>query len=108
MITRKDFSEKLAACVAAGTLANFTLVAAPVEGMAKTVGVCQVGQDGCAVGQKQGSDSCGNSGGRGQDGCRGNGARADACKAPAPDAEPPVPACKADTCSASDKPSGNE
>lgn len=108
MITRKDFSEKLVACVAAGTLANFSLVAAPADGMEKAVAACQVGKDGCAAGQKQGGDSCGNSGGLGQDGCRGAGARADACRAPAPDAQPPVPACKTDTCAASDKPSGNE
>lgn len=107
MITRRKFGEKLMTCLAAGSLANFALVAAPVSEKDMFVGACQVGKDACATGGANG-DSCGNSGGRGQDGCRGNGARADVCKAPAPDAMPPVPACKTDTCSQSDKPTGNE
>lgn len=107
MITRKNFSEKLVACVAAGSLANFTLVAAPAVDAEKGVAGCQVGKDACSAGGTHG-DSCGNSDGRGQDGCHGAGARADSCRAPAPDAQPPVPACKTDTCAASDKPNGNE
>ena len=107
MITRKKFSERLVACVAAGSLANFTLVAAPAVDAEKGVMGCKVGKDACSAGGAKG-DSCGNSGGKGQDGCHGAGARADSCRAPAPDAQPPVPACKTDTCAASDKPSGNE
>lgn len=97
MITRKNFSEKLVACVAAGSLANFTLVAAPAVDAEKGVMGCRVGKDACSAGGTHG-DSCGNSGGKGQDSCR----------APAPDAQPPVPVCKTDTCAASDKPNGNE
>lgn len=97
MITRRKFGEKLMTCLAAGSLANFALVAAPMSEKDMFVGVCRQGKDACATGGKHG-DSCGNSGGRGQDQCR----------APAPDAVPPVPVCKADTCSQSDKPTGNE
>ena len=66
MITRRKFGEKLMACVAAGSLANFALVAAPVSEKDMFVGVCRQGKDACATGGVHG-DSCGNSGGRGQD-----------------------------------------
>lgn len=106
MMTRKQFGGKLLSAVAAGTLANFSLVAE-----ADTV-------------DEKLSAKCNDNGKSDQ--CHGAGAKADtekpepkppeppkppkppeppACTAPAPDAEP---ACKADTCSQADAPTGNE
>ena len=88
MTTRREFSGKLLSAVAAGTFANYALVAeaAPRPSFDERLG-----------------DKCNESGKSDQ--CHGNGAKTDNCKAPAPDAEP---VCKTDTCSQSDKNTGNE
>lgn len=100
MITRKQFGGKLLAAVAAGSLANFALVAEAKDLSSLERGI---------------NDKCNGHGKADQ--CHGRGAKADGCSAkdkapkppscrkPAPDAEKP---CSADTCSASDKPTGNE
>lgn len=110
MMTRKQFGGKLLSAVAAGTLANFSLVAEAVS----------------LSSLERGLNAKCNEHGK-SDQCHGAGAKSDtekptppeppsppeppkppeppACKAPAPDAEP---ACKADTCSQADAPTGNE
>ena len=122
MMTRKQFGGKLLSAVAAGTLANFSLVAEAVSLSSLERGL---------------NAKCNDNGKSDQ--CHGAGAKSDtekpeppappdpeppqpeppqpeppkppeppeppACKAPAPDAEP---ACKADTCSQADAPTGNE
>ena len=101
MMTRKQFGGKLLSAVAAGTLANFSLVANAMSLSSLERGL---------------GDKCNEHGKSDQ--CHGAGAKSDtekpnppnppeppACKAPAPDAEP---ACKADTCSQADAPTGNE
>ena len=101
MMTRKQFGGKLLSAVAAGTLANYSLVANAMSLSSLERGL---------------ADKCNESGKSDQ--CHGSGAKADtenpnppappeppACKAPAPDAEP---ACKADACSQADAPTGNE
>lgn len=112
MMTRKQFGGKLVSVVAAGTLANYSLVA-----------------DAMSISDlERGLNAKCNKNGK-SDACHGSGAKADteptppsppsppspptppkppappSCTAPAPDAEP---ACKADTCSQSDAPTGNE
>ena len=112
MMTRKQFGGKLVSVVAAGTLANYSLVA-----------------DAMSISElERGLNAKCNKSGK-SDACHGSGAKADteptppsppsppspptppkppappSCTAPAPDAEP---ACKADTCSQSDAPTGNE
>ena len=104
MMTRKQFGGKLLSAVAAGTLANYSLVANAMSLSSLERGL---------------GDKCNQHGKSDQ--CHGAGARSDTekpeppkppkppkppvCKAPAPDAEP---ACKADTCSQADAPTGNE
>ena len=108
MMTRKQFGSKLLSAVAAGTLANFSLVANAMSISSLERGL---------------GDKCNEHGKSDQ--CHGLGAKTDtvkpepkpqpkpeppkpeppSCKAPAPDAEP---ACKADTCSQADAPTGNE
>lgn len=101
MMTRKQFSGKLLSAVAAGTLANYSLVANAMSLSSLERGL---------------GDKCNQHGKSDQ--CHGAGAKSDTekpqppeppkppvCKAPAPDAEP---ACKADTCSQADAPTGNE
>ena len=104
MMTRKQFGGKLLAAVAAGTLANYSLVANAMSLSSLERGL---------------GDKCNQHGKSDQ--CHGAGAKSDTekpeppkppkppkppvCKAPAPDAEP---ACKADTCSQADAPTGNE
>lgn len=100
MMTRKQFGSKLLSAVAAGTLANFSLVANAMSISSLERGL---------------GDKCNENGKSDQ--CHGLGAKTDtvkpeppkpeppSCKAPAPDAEP---ACKADTCSQADAPTGNE
>ena len=110
MMTRKQFGGKLLSAVAAGTLANYSLVANAMSLSSLERGL---------------GDKCNESGKSDQ--CHGMGAKTDtekptppeppappdppkppeppACTAPAPDAEP---ACKADTCSQADAPTGNE
>ena len=105
MMTRKQFGSKLLSAVAAGTLANFSLVANAMSISSLERGL---------------GDKCNERGKSDQ--CHGMGAKTDtvkpeppkpeppkpeppSCKAPAPDAEP---ACKADTCSQADAPTGNE
>ena len=105
MMTRKQFGSKLLSAVAAGTLANFSLVANAMSISSLERGL---------------GDKCNEQGKSDQ--CHGMGAKTDtvkpeppkpeppkpeppSCKAPAPDAEP---ACKADTCSQADAPTGNE
>ena len=101
MMTRKQFGGKLLSAVAAGTLANYSLVANAMSLSSLERGL---------------GDKCNQHGKSDQ--CHGAGAKADTekpqppkppkppvCKAPAPDAEP---ACKADTCSQADAPTGNE
>ena len=107
MMTRKQFGGKLLSAVAAGTLANYSLVANAMSLSSLERGL---------------GDKCNESGKSDQ--CHGAGAKTDtekpeppappdppkppeppACTAPAPDAEP---ACKADTCSQADAPTGNE
>ena len=104
MMTRKQFGGKLLSAVAAGTLANYSLVANAMSLSSLERGL---------------GDKC-NQHGK-SDPCHGAGAKSDTekpeppkppkppkppvCKAPAPDAEP---ACKADTCSQADAPTGNE
>ena len=110
MMTRKQFGGKLLSAVAAGTLANFSLVAEAVS----------------LSSLERGLNAKCNEHGK-SDQCHGAGAKSDtekptppeppsppdppkppeppSCKAPAPDAEP---ACKADTCSQADAPTGNE
>lgn len=101
MMTRKQFGGKLLSAVAAGTLANFSLVANAMSLSSLERGL---------------GDKCNEHGKSDQ--CHGAGAKSDtekpnppkppeppSCKAPAPDAEP---ACKADTCSQADAPTGNE
>lgn len=90
MITRRN----LFAAVAGGTLANFTLVAAPKPSMGKNgVDACVPGHDACSEGgaNVNKGDSCGNSGGKGQDRCsaRVNDAVCsnDTCRAKASDVE---------------------
>ena len=101
MMTRKQFGGKLLSAVAAGTLANYSLVAHAMSLPSLERGL---------------GDKCNQHGKSDQ--CHGAGAKSDTekpqppappkppvCKAPAPDAEP---ACKADTCSQADAPTGNE
>ena len=101
MMTRKQFGGKLLSAVAAGTLANYSLVANAMSRSSLERGL---------------GDKCNQQGKSDQ--CHGAGAKSDTekpqppeppkppvCKAPAPDAEP---ACKADTCSQADAPTGNE
>ena len=101
MMTRKQFGGKLLSAVAAGTLANYSLVANAISLSSLERGL---------------GDKCNQHGKSDQ--CHGAGAKSDTekpqppeppkppvCKAPAPDAEP---ACKADTCSQADAPTGNE
>ena len=101
MMTRKQFGGKLLSAVAAGTLANYSLVANAMSLSSLERGL---------------GDKCNQHGKSDQ--CHGAGAKSDTekpqppeppkppvCKAPAPDAEP---ACKADTCSPADAPTGNE
>ena len=101
MTTRKQFGGKLLLAVAAGTLANYSLVANAMSLSSLERGL---------------GDKCNQHGKSDQ--CHGAGAKSDTekpqppeppkppvCKAPAPDAEP---ACKADTCSKADAPTGNE
>ncbi len=101
MMTRKQFGGKLLSAVAAGTLANYSLVANAMSLSSLERGL---------------GDKCNQQGKSDQ--CHGAGAKSDTekpqppeppkppvCKAPAPDAEP---ACKADTCSQADAPTGNE
>ena len=101
MMTRKQFGGKLLSAVAAGTLANYSLVANAMSLSSPERGL---------------GDKCNQHGKSDQ--CHGAGAKSDTekpqppeppkppvCKAPAPDAEP---ACKADTCSQADAPTGNE
>lgn len=101
MMTRKQFGGKLLSAVAAGTLANYSLVANAMSLSSLERGL---------------GDKCNEHGKSDQ--CHGAGAKSDTekpqppeppkppvCKAPAPDAEP---ACKADTCSQADAPTGNE
>ena len=101
MMTRKQFGGKLLSAVAAGTLANYSLVANAMSLSSLERGL---------------GDKCNQHGKSDQ--CHGAGAKSDTekpqppeppkppvCKAPAPDAEP---ACKADTCSQVDAPTGNE
>ena len=101
MMTRKQFGGKLLSAVAAGTLANYSLVANAMSLSSLERGL---------------GDKCNQQGKSDQ--CHGAGATSDTekpqppeppkppvCKAPAPDAEP---ACKADTCSQADAPTGNE
>ena len=101
MMTRKQFGGKLLSAVAAGTLANYALVANAMSLSSLERGL---------------GDKCNQHGKSDQ--CHGAGAKSDTekpqppeppkppvCKAPAPDAEP---ACKADTCSQADAPTGNE
>lgn len=101
MMTRKQFGGKLLSAVAAGTLANYSLVANAMSLSSLERGL---------------GDKCNQQGKPDQ--CHGAGAKSDTekpqppeppkppvCKAPAPDAEP---ACKADTCSQADAPTGNE
>lgn len=104
MMTRKQFGGKLLSAVAAGTLANYSLVANAMSLSSLERGL---------------GDKCNQHGKSDQ--CHGAGAKSDTekpqppappkppkppvCKAPAPDAEP---ACKADTCSQADAPTGNE
>lgn len=109
MMTRKQFGGKLLSAVAAGSLANYSLVADAMSVSSLERGL---------------NDKCNKSGKSDQ--CHGSGAKTDtepnpptppdppkpptpptppACKAPAPDAEP---VCSADTCSQSDAPTGNE
>ena len=103
MMTRNQFGGKLLSVVAAGTLANFSLVANAMSISSLERGL---------------GDKCNGHGKSDQ--CHGLGAKSDtvkpepkpqpkpeppSCKAPAPDAEP---ACKADTCSQADAPTGNE
>ena len=101
MMTRKQFGGKLLSAVAAGTLANYALVANAMSLSSLERGL---------------GDKCNQQGKSDQ--CHGAGAKSDTekpqppeppkppvCKAPAPDAEP---ACKADTCSQADAPTGNE
>ena len=103
MTTRREFSGKLLSAVAAGTLANYALVA---EAAPRTF-------------EERLGDKCNDNGKSDQ--CHGNGNKSDTdqppqpepptppeppvCKAPAPDAEP---VCEADTCSQADAPTGNE
>ena len=100
MMTRKQFGGKLLSAVAAGTLANYSLVANAMSLSSLERGL---------------GDKCNQHGKSDQ--CHGAGAKSDTekpqppeppkppvCKAPAPDAEP---ACKADTCSQADAPTGN-
>ena len=95
MMTRKQFGGKLLSAVAAGTLANYSLVANAMSLSSLERGL------GDKCNQHGKSDQC-------------HGAekpqppeppKPPVCKAPAPDAEP---ACKADTCSQADAPTGNE
>ena len=104
MMTRKQFGGKLLSAVAAGTFANYSLVANAMSLSSLERGL---------------GDKCNQHGKSDQ--CHGAGAKSDTekpqppappkppkppvCKAPAPDAEP---ACKADTCSQADAPTGNE
>ena len=101
MMTRKQFGGKLLSAVAAGTLANYSLVANAMSLSSLERGL---------------GDKCNQHGKSDQ--CHGAGAKSatekpqppeppkpPVCKAPAPDAEP---ACKADTCSQADAPTGNE
>lgn len=107
MMTRKQFGGKLLSAVAAGTLANYSLVANAMSLSSLERGL---------------GDKCNEHGKSDQ--CHGAGAKSDtekptppsppdppkppeppACTAPAPDAEP---ACKADTCGQADAPTGNE
>ena len=101
MMTRKQFGGKLLSAVAAGTLANYSLVANAMSLSSLERGL---------------GDKCNQHGKSDQ--CHGAGAKSGTekpqppeppkppvCKAPAPDAEP---ACKADTCSQADAPTGNE
>ena len=101
MMTRKQFGGKLLSAVAAGTLANYSLVANAMSLSSLERGL---------------GDKCNQQGKSDQ--CHGAGAKSDTekpqppeppkppvCKAPAPDAEP---ACKAYTCSQADAPTGNE
>lgn len=109
MMTRKQFGGKLLSTVAAGTLANFSLVAEAETDSSGDARMAKCNEHGKS------------------DQCHGAGAKSDTekptppeppsppdppkppeppdCKAPAPDAEP---ACKADTCSQADAPTGNE
>ena len=107
MMTRKQFGGKLLSAVAAGSLANYSLVANAMSLSSLEHGI---------------NDKCNESGKSDQ--CHGKGNKSDterpeppappdppkppeppACKAPAPDAEP---VCTADTCSQADAPTGNE
>ena len=101
MMTRKQFGGKLLSAVAAGTLANYSLVANAMSLSSLERGL---------------GDKCNQHGKSDQ--CHGADSKSDTekpqppeppkppvCKAPAPDAEP---ACKADTCSQADAPTGNE
>ena len=63
METRKEFATRLAALLAAGTLANFSVLAA--------------GNDN---GKGKDKDGCNGSASNVPDSCRGNGAKADGCK----------------------------
>ena len=101
MMTRKQFGGKLLSAVAAGTLANHSLVANAMSLSSLERGL---------------GDKCNQQGKSDQ--CHGAGAKSDTekpqppeppkppvCKAPAPDAEP---ACTADTRRQADAPTGNE
>ena len=91
MITRRN----LLAAVAAGSLSEFSLVAAPMaKPSSENIGACKTGKDACATGNNTNrGDSCGNSGGLGQDKC--NAGHADGCRARVNDA-----ACGSDGCHA--------
>lgn len=82
METRKEFASRLMACVAAGTLANFSMLAAG-----------QGNPD--RLGDKK--DGCNGSSSMMPDVCRGKGAKSDGCTGGkfGNDTNPPPPACKA-------------
>ena len=101
MMTRKQFGGKLLSAVAAGTLANYSLVANAMSLSSLERGLGDKGNQrgksdqGHGAGAKSGTEEP----------QPPEPPKPPVCKAPAPDAEP---ACKADTCSQADAPTGNE
>ena len=124
MMTRKEFGGKLLSVVAAGTLANYSLVAEAVSLSGLDRGL------NAKCNENGKSDMCHGSGNK-ADGCAAKDTEPIECRAPAPDAaqpppepptppqppEPPIcqapapdaePPCGTDTCSQADAPTGNE
>ena len=115
MITRKEFGGKLLSVVAAGSLANYSLVAEAVSLSGLDRGL------NAKCNESGKSDMCHGSGNK-ADGCTAKDVAPEPpsppeppqppqppqppiCTAPAPDAAPP---CGTDTCSQADAPTGNE